>query len=176
MHQVLCASRLLGWWDYARWFTFMKIRPGWIHVSKTPRHSSRALLILRSLGLMCAIAYFASGAIAQTRYQITRIQVASGANSVALGLNDKGEAVGYSFQADNYQAFLFSYADKSMTEIGSLGGKLNAACAINSAGQVTGYSQDENGNLLAFVFPQNSTITSFGTRIVVPSREAFSIN
>src|SRR5260221_14636945 len=74
---------------------------------------------------MCAIAYFASGAIAQTRYQITRIQVASGANSVALGLNDKGEVVGYSFQGDNYQAFLFSYADKSMTEIGSLGEKFN---------------------------------------------------
>jgi probable HAF family extracellular repeat protein len=101
---------------------------------------------------MCAITYFASAAIAQTRYQITRIPVASGANSAALGLNDKGEVVGYTLQGDHYQAFLFSYADKSMTEIRSLGGKLNAACAINSAGQVTGYSQDENGNLLAFVF------------------------
>src|SRR5260370_27608363 len=176
MHQVLCASRLLGWWDYARWFTFMKSRPGWIHVSKTPRHSSRALLILRSLGLMCAIAYFASGAIAQTRYQITRIQVASGANSVALGLNDKGEVVGYPTQGDDYQAFLFSYADKSMTEIGSFGGKLNAACAINSAGQVTGYSQDENGHLLAFVFSRNAPIASLGTLDGGSTSEAFGIN
>src|SRR5258706_7954287 len=176
MHQVLCASRLLGWWDYARWFTFMKIRPGWIHVSKTPRHSSRALLILRSVGLMCAIACFASAAIAQTRYQITRIPVASGANSAALGLNDTGEVVGYTLQGDDYQAFLFSYADKSMTEIGSFGGKLNAACAINSAGQVTGYSQDENGNLLAFVFSRNAPIASLGTLDGGSTSEAFGIN
>jgi probable HAF family extracellular repeat protein len=47
-----------------------------------------------------------------------------------------------------------------MTEIGSFGGKLNAACAINSAGQVTGYSQDENGNLLAFVFSRDAPIAS----------------
>src|SRR5258708_20195435 len=102
MHQVLCASRLLGWWDYARWFTFMKIRPGWIHVSKTPRHSSRALLILRSLGLMRALAYFASGPIAQTRYQITRIHVPSSANSVALGFLDKRELISSTFDALNY--------------------------------------------------------------------------
>src|SRR5258708_14191688 len=101
---------------------------------------------------MCAIAYFASGAIAQTRYQITRIHAASGANSVALGLIDKVEVVGYSFQGDNYQAFLFSYADKAMTEVGSLAGKLNPACAINSAGHVTGYSHDEMDNLLDSVF------------------------
>jgi probable HAF family extracellular repeat protein len=125
---------------------------------------------------MCAIAYFASAAIAQTRYQITRIPVASGANSAALGLNDKGEVVGYSFQGDDYQAFLFSYADKSMTEIGSLGGKLNAACAINSAGQVTGYSQDENGNLLAFVFSRNAPIASLGTLDDGSTSEAFGIN
>ncbi len=154
----------------------MKIRAGWIHASKTRRPGSRALLILRSLGLMWAITYFASAAIAQTRYQIIRIPVASGANSVALGLNDKGEVVGYSFQGDDYQAFLFSYADKSMTEIGSLGGKLNAACAINSAGQVTGYSQDANGNLLAFLFSRNAPIAPLGTLEGGSTSEAFGIN
>src|SRR5258708_19745423 len=141
----------------------MKSRPGWIHANKASRHGSRALLILRSFGLILAIAYFTSAAIAQTRYQITRIPVASGANSAALGLNDKGEVVGYTLQGDDYQAFLFSYADKSMTEIRSLGGKLNAACAINSAGQVTGYSQDENGNLLAFSFSLNTPLPPFVT-------------
>ncbi|HXM27968.1 MAG TPA: DUF6600 domain-containing protein, partial [Chthoniobacterales bacterium] len=151
-------------------------QPGWIHAGKCPGHVSGALLILRSFGLMCAIACFASAAIAQTRYQITRIPVASGANSAALGLNDTGEVVGYTLQGDDYQAFLFSYADKSMTEIGSFGGKLNAACAINSAGQVTGYSQDENGNLLAFVFSRNAPIASLGTLNGGSTSEAFGIN
>ena len=172
-------SALPGSWDgeiTTRWFTFMKNRPGWIRASKTPRQASRAFLILRSFGLMCAITYFASATIAQTRYQITRIPVAPGANSAALGLNDKGEVVGYSFQGDEYQAFLFSYADKSMTEIGSLGGKLSAACAINSAGQVTGYSQDENGNLSAFVFSRNAPIASLGALDGGSTSEAFGIN
>src|SRR5438132_4947276 len=154
----------------------MKIRAGWIHASKTRRPGSRALLILRSLGLMWAITYFASAAIAQTRYQITRIPVASGANSAALGLNDKGEVVGYTLQGDDYRAFLYSYVDKSMTEIGSLGGKLNAACAINSAGQVTGYSQDANGNLLAFLFSRNAPIAPLGTLEGGSTSEAFGIN
>src|SRR5258708_27272808 len=154
----------------------MKSRPGWIHANKASRHGSRALLILRSFGLILAIAYFTSAAIAQTRYQITRIPVASGANSAALGLNDKGEVVGYTLQGDDYEAFLFSYADKSMTQIQSLGGKLNAACAINSAGQVTGYSQDEKGNLLAVVFSRNTPIASLGTLDGGATSEAFGIN
>src|SRR6202047_4153876 len=154
----------------------MKSRSGWIRACKTPRHASRALLILRSFGLMWALAYFASVAMAQTRYQITRIPVAAGANSAALGLNDKGEVVGYTLQGDDYEAFLFSYADKSMTEIGSLGGKLNAACAINSAGQITGYSQDANGNLLTFLFSRNAPIAPLGTLGGGSSSEASGIN
>src|SRR5258705_12394944 len=63
-----------------------------------------------------------------------------------------------------------------MTEIQSLGGKLSAACAINSTGQVTGYNQDENGNLLAFVFSRNASITSLGTLEGGSSSEAFGIN
>jgi probable HAF family extracellular repeat protein len=149
---------------------------GWTRAGKTSRYASPAPLILKSFGLMWVIAYFASGAIAETRYQITRIPVASGANSAALGLNDQGEVVGYTLQGDDYQAFLFSYADKSMTEVGSFGGKLNAACAINSAGQVTGYSQDENGNLLAFVFSRKAPIASLGALDGGSTSEAFGIN
>jgi probable HAF family extracellular repeat protein len=155
-------------------FSFTKNRPGYIHVSKTPRQASRVLVILRSFVFISAIACFASEAKAQTRYQIARIPAS--ANSVALGLNDKGEVVGYSFQVDDYRAFLFSYADKSMTEIGSLGGKLNAACAINAAGQVAGYSQDENGNLLAFIYSRNTPITSLDTLEGGSTSEAFGIN
>jgi probable HAF family extracellular repeat protein len=151
-------------------------RPGWNRASKNPRRNSRELLILKSFGLMFAIVYLASATIAQTHYQITRIPVASGANSAALGLNDKGEVVGYTLQGDDYEPFLFSYADKSMTEIGSLGGKLNAACAINSAGQVAGYSQDANGNLLAFVFSRNTPIEALGALDGGSTSEAFGIN
>src|SRR5215469_9475004 len=53
---------------------------------------SRVFLVLKSLGLIWAIC-FASAAPAQNRYQILRIPVAQGANSAALGINNKGEVV-----------------------------------------------------------------------------------
>ena len=139
------------------------------------RQATRALLVLKSFGLICVV-LFASVASAQNRYQITRIPTASGANSAALGINNKGEVVGYSFQGDDYQGFLYSASDQSMTDVGSLGGKLNAACAINDAGQVTGYSQDGNGNLLAFIFARNQPIASLGALDNASTSEAFGIN
>jgi probable HAF family extracellular repeat protein len=137
---------------------------------------SQGLLFFRRLGLIAGIGCFASLASAQNRYQVTRIPVPSGANSAALGINNNGEVVGYSFQGEDYQAFLYSTADQSMTDIGSLGGKLNAACAINDASQVTGYSQDGNGNLLAFLYSRNAPIASLGTLENGSTSEAFGIN
>src|SRR3979411_565699 len=96
------------------------------------RQATGALPVLRSLGIICVIG-LASAASAQNRYQITRIPTPSGANSAALGINNRGEVVGYSFQGEDYQAFLYSSSDQSMTDVGSLGGKLNAACAINDS-------------------------------------------
>jgi probable HAF family extracellular repeat protein len=139
------------------------------------RRASRVFLVLKSLGLICAIC-FASAAPTQNRYQITRIPAVKGANSAALGINNKGEVVGYSFQGEDYQAFLYSSSDQSLTDVGSLGGKINAACAINDAGQVTGYSQDGNGNLLAFVYSRKQPIASLSTLEGALTSEAFGIN
>jgi probable HAF family extracellular repeat protein len=139
------------------------------------RRASRVFLVLKHFGLICGIC-FASAAVAQNRYQIIRIPAAQGANSVALGINNKGEAVGYTFQGEDYQAFLYSSSDQSLTDVGSFGGKINAACAINDAGQVTGYSQDGKGNLLAFIYSRNQPIASLGTLEGGSISEAFGIN
>jgi len=133
--------RLFGSWDYDTLLYPMENRYA-IRLNgadEMRRQASRVFLVLKSLGLICAIC-FASAAFAQNRYRITRIPAAQGANSAALGLNNKGEVVGYSFEGEDYQAFLYSSSDQSLTDVGSLGGKINAACAINEAGQVTGYS------------------------------------
>ena len=147
----LARPKLFGSWDCDTLLYPMKhrytIRSN--RADEMRRKASRVFLVLKSLGLICAIC-FASAAFAQNRYQITRIPTAQGANGVALGINNKGEVVGYSFQGEDYHAFLYSSSDGSLTDVGSFGGKINAACAINDAGQVTGYSQDENGNLMAF--------------------------
>jgi probable HAF family extracellular repeat protein len=143
--------------------------------NKIRRQASGVLLVLKSIGLIYMIC-FASAAFAQNRYQITRLPTSQGANSVALGINNHGEVVGYSFLGEDYQAFLYSYADRSLTDVGSFGGKINAACAINDAGQVTGYSQDSSGNLEAFVFSRNQPIASLGTSENAAMSEAFGIN
>ena len=145
------------------------------HADETPGRASRTFLLLKSVGLICAIC-FAPPVFAQLRYQITRIPTAQDANSVALGINNKGEIVGYSFKGDEYQAFRYSSSDKTLTDVGSLGGKINAACAINDAGQIAGYSQDGNGNLLAFVSSRNQPIASLGTLDGASTSEAFGIN
>ena len=139
------------------------------------RHAARTFLAWKSIGLLCAIC-FAPSAFAQPRYQITRIPTAQGTNSVALGINNRGEVVGYSFQGDDYQAFLYSSSDQTLTNVGSLGGKINAACAINDAEQIAGYSQDRNGNLLAFIWSRNQPIASLGTLDGASTSEAFGIN
>jgi probable HAF family extracellular repeat protein len=142
---------------------------------KIRRQASGVLLVLKSIGLIYVIC-FASAAFAQNRYQITRLPTSQGANSVALGINNHGEVVGYSFLGEDYQAFLYSYADRSLTDVGSFGGKINAACAINDAGQVTGYSQDDSGDLKAFVFSRNQPIASLGMSKNAAMSEAFGIN
>lgn len=142
---------------------------------KIRRQASGVLLVLKSIGLIYVIC-FAPTAFAQNRYQITRLPTSQGANSVALGINNHGEVVGYSFLGEDYQAFLYSYADRSLTDVGSFGGKINAACAINDAGQVTGYSQDNSGNLKAFVFSRSRPIASLGMSENAAMSEAFGIN
>src|ERR1700724_3533094 len=145
------------------------------HFDETRRQALGVFHVLESIGLTCVIC-FASAAFAQNRYHITRLPTAQGANSAALGINNKGEVVGYSFQGEDYHAFLYSSSDQSLTDVGSIGGQINAACAINDAGQVTGYSQDGNGNLLAFIFSRTQPIASLGTIEGASTSEAFGIN
>src|SRR3984957_5293349 len=145
------------------------------HADETPRRASRTFFLLKFVALICAVC-FPPPVFAQPRYQITRIPTAQDANSVALGINNRGEVVGYSFKGDEYQAFGYSSSDKTLTDVGSLGGKINAACAINDAGQIVGYSQDANGNLLAFISSRNQPIASLGTIDGASTSEAFGIN
>jgi probable HAF family extracellular repeat protein len=123
--------------------------------------------------LMLALALSAS---AQDRYKIINLPTPAGYNSSALGLNDNGNVVGYNGQGDHYQAFLYSQSSESSIDVGSLGGQMNAACAINGSDQVAGYSQDANGNLSAFIYTKDGGIKAVGSLDGGVSSEAFGIN
>ncbi len=135
----------------------------------------------RLLGARGAMLFVLSGALilsapAQDRYKITSLPTPAGSNSAALGLNDNGNVVGYSFQGDTYQAFLYSQNRGSSSDVGSLGGQMNAACAINGSDQVAGYGEDANGNLSAFVYTKDGGIKALGALDGGVSSEAFGLN
>ena len=136
----------------------------------TPRFLGAITLSLAVTGALAATAS------AQDRYKIISLPTPAGFDSAALGLNDNGSVVGYSFQGDQYQAFLYSQSNGSPTDVGSLGGQMNAACAINSSDQVVGYSQDANGNLSAFIYTKDGGIKALGSLDGGVSSEAFGIN
>jgi len=75
-------------------------------------------------------------------YSITdlgTLPVAYGGSSVATGINNQGQVVGYSDSiAGNPHAFLWE--EGNMTDLGTLGGGTSKANGINDRGQVVGYS------------------------------------
>src|SRR5258707_1307612 len=110
------------------------------------------LISARSVALFLLLtAAFVVSASAQARYKIISLPTPTGYDSAALGLNDNGGVVGYSFQGDNYQAFLYSQSSGSSTDVGSLGGQMNAAYAINDAGQIVGRTDTDQGAIHAFL-------------------------
>src|SRR5258708_3682657 len=113
---------------------------------------------------------------AQTRYEIMQIRREEGWNRKALGLKEQGYVVGFCYQNDESNAFLYRYSDGSIQDIGSIGGKATAATAINNANQIVGYSADGSNNVLAFSYVQNQGITSLGTLVGGSNSEAFALN
>jgi probable HAF family extracellular repeat protein len=136
--------------------------------------TSRLFSIIISAFCAGALLFHAGVLEAQPRYKIIRIPTPDGFNSTALGLNDSGNVVGYSYQGDDANGFLYKQADGSITDLGSLGGHATVATAINQSNQIAGYSADSNGNVLAFVYTDK--ITSLGTLRGGSNSEAFAIN
>jgi probable HAF family extracellular repeat protein len=90
------------------------------------RRIARSPIAKVSLGNLVKLQLFffllVSGSLAQTKYKIIHIPTPTGSTSSALGLNENGQVVGYSFQGEDYQTFLYTYPDGKIREIGSLGG------------------------------------------------------
>jgi probable HAF family extracellular repeat protein len=100
--------------------------------------------ILVQFALLCAFATIAAG---QSKYTITDLGGLSGTSLAnVIALNNLGQAVGTSAN----HAFLWE--NGTMTDLGTLGGSLSAANAINDKGQVVGESTTASGEKHAFLW------------------------
>ncbi len=85
--------------------------------------------------------------------------------SAAFGINDSSVIVGESNTSvsgsgvTNTHAFVYTNAASGMVDLGTLpGGTISSASAINSLGQIVGYSTDANGNTCAVIFTGSGVI------------------
>lgn len=91
--------------------------------------------------LLTTAALFAVGTSASAAsYTFAALGTLGGSSSIAYGINDAGQVVGYSYLTGNgsYHATLWNSA--VATDLGTLGGSSSIAYDINNSGQVVGTS------------------------------------
>lgn len=88
-----------------------------------------------------AVALVAGPAHAEVRYTLTDLGTMGGTHSMAYGINNAGQVVGHTYDANWAIRHGFLWRNGTMTDLGTLfGGKYSRANAINNAGQVVGDS------------------------------------
>ena len=104
-------------------------------------------------------------------------------NSDATGINNFGEIVGYSTNADNGGSQAFLYSNRTMQDIGTLPGDNQAeAEGINNRGEIVGWSYNfvSSGGLggtfgHAYLY-ENGTMTDLGTLPGLNDSAAVAVN
>lgn len=126
-------------------------------------------------GLFCCLVFamwvvvtlVAAPAHAEVRYTLTDLGTMGGTHSSAYGINNAGQVVGHTYDANWALRHGFLWRNGTMTDLGTLfGGKYSRAYAINNAGQVVGdsWTYFTNPNLLmdhAFLW-KNGVMTDIG--------------
>ncbi len=59
--------------------------------------------------------------------------------STAYDINDSGQAIGYSSNNITKESHTTLWSNGQITDLGTLGGNISAAVAINNKGQVAGF-------------------------------------
>src|SRR5438477_6589154 len=127
----------------------------------------------KHLSILCACLTMALAplASAQTKYHafmwnggigMTDLGTLGGDTSYALGINDSGEVVGYSYLADNVTRHAFIWtASGGMVDLGTLpGGAWSEGQKINASGEICGEGLDANGRQVPFFWSASTGFIS----------------
>jgi probable HAF family extracellular repeat protein len=82
---------------------------------------------------------------------MTDLGTLGGNTSYALGINDSGEVVGYSYLADNVTRHAFTWtASGGMVDLGTPGGAWSEGQKINASGEISGEGLNAHGQVFPF--------------------------
>jgi probable HAF family extracellular repeat protein len=86
-----------------------------------------------------------------TGFAVTDLGTLGGTQSVANGVNNSGQVVGYAYNA-NQKRRAFLYSNGQMQDLGTLGGADSEAFEVNDSGVVVGRAKNDLGDDRAFKF------------------------
>jgi probable HAF family extracellular repeat protein len=108
-------------------------------------------------------------------YNIVDLGVLPGGDrSYAYGINNNNEVVGESSVPSH--AFLYSYKDGTMIDLGTLGGSSSGARAINDSGQIVGWSLTGPYPFVDHAFLYSGSMIDLGVLPGADASVAFAIN
>jgi probable HAF family extracellular repeat protein len=95
---------------------------------------------------------------------LTDLGTLGGDTSYALGINNSGEVVGYSYLADNVTRHAFTWtASGGMVDLGTLpGGAWSQAEKINASGEISGEALDFSGHQVPVFWSAGTGFVSLG--------------
>ncbi|CDH45737.1 exported hypothetical protein [Candidatus Contendobacter odensis Run_B_J11] len=127
----------------------------------------RRLLFLKNPSILLIIIVIFSFPVASqvlaSSYAITDLGTLGGTKSVAAGINQHGQVIGFSTTAGESATHAFLYSGGRMTDLGSLGGTKIYANGINASGQIVGSSTTAGERATRAFWYANGGMTDLGT-------------
>ncbi|MGB7924786.1 MAG: FG-GAP-like repeat-containing protein [Pyrinomonadaceae bacterium] len=95
-------------------------------------------------------------------YGVTDLGTLGGTESMAYGINESGQIVGYAFNSSQKRR-AFLYSNGQMRDLGTLGGPQSTAFSINETGQVAGVSEINGFDESRAFWYDGTTMRNLGT-------------
>ncbi len=123
--------------------------------------------MINSAWMLAPLMVLASNSMAMTSYNLISLGTMGGFSSYAMGINDSGQVVGYSYldeHGNQIRGFISNPGGGQLNDIGSLGGTTTLATDINNLGQITGLSYGQTGPYHSFISdPNGGSLHDMGT-------------